>query len=383
MVEKAQRANDSRLRPGVFVGRLVLVLAVVVVVVLLAKRAIALDRQLQAVLEAETRALNRGDRNAFEALQDPEDANFRRAQRSSFDSFLSARERGEVGAQPTLYVVEASRRGDEAWALLMENPDSDPVVGPAKIEFFRRVYGQWLHTGPDPDHWGPPQESRTEHITWTYREADASEVARLATVAEAFTQQVCDDLGFDLTPGAFDIEVCYSLDCGQVVYPLDEVLDLPTPLLFGFDQEGSDELLANLLVDYLVSRATGLGESARIPDPMMLSAIERWEVAQLTGESSLYAVPQAVAEGKLLTLEGLSSPRESDNLALRYEQAYTLVEYTVAQYGGQILPALLRTASHRADVSNMLKETLGADLDLAAFEAGWLDFVQERYGDGG
>ena len=391
-MEQAQRGEGRGSRLWTFVGRLVLALAAVVAFVLLFKRATAPERQLQEVLEAEAEALNRGDWKAFEALQDPEDVDFRRYQKSQFDSFVFARQRGESWAmtnQPIPYVVEVGRRDDEAWALVMEDPDGDPGPAegprpPAKIAFFRRAYGQWLHTGPDPDYWGQPQESRSEHILWRYREADAARVARLAARAEALAGQVSKDVGLELETNAVAINVCYSMDCGYVVYPLDRELNLPTALLFGYDEQMTESLLANLLIGHLVREAAGYDGPSLAAAERILDGVERWEEAQLTGEAwRPVALRDAVADGTLLSLEQFEVPLDDESSALVYAQSYTLVEYIVAQYGREVLPALVRAAGYRVGVVGALRETLGVDLDLAAFEAGWLDFVRERYGEQG
>lgn len=389
MPEEAQRGEGRGARPWAFAVRLAVVLAAVVAVVLLVKRATAPERQLQAVLDAEAQALNHGDWQAFQALQDFDDPGFRRYQRSSFDSFLLARERGEEVTEPNLNVVEVSRRGDHAWALVMEDPDGDPAAAATRIEFFRRAYGEWLHTGPDPDHWGPPQESQTGQITWRYREADAGQVARLAPFAEAFTQQVCDDIGLHAEERRLVINLCYSTACGVILdYPPVGELDLPTPLLFGYDEESLETLLADLLAGLLFQRAAGADQEIPPGGWPLLTGVKRWEVAQVQGEawdgSERLTLKQAVAAGTLLTLEELDGQLGFDNLTLVYGQAYTLVEYIVAQHGRQALSALVRAAAqapYGATHAEMLQEALGGDLDLAAFEEGWLALVRERYGD--
>lgn len=388
---QAQRTEGNGLGPWAFVARLAVVLAAVVAVVLLAKRAIAPERQLQAVLDAEAQAMNRGDWQAFQALQDSEDPGFRRYQKSSFDSFLFARSRGEPVTPPSLYVVEVGRRGDQAWALVMEDRGADPAAepegSPERIEFFRRAYGQWLHTGPDPNHWGPPQESQRGQITWRYREADAGQVAHLATFVEALHQQVCADMGLDPEDETLAIDLCYSMECGYVTLPQDGGIGLPTPLLFGFDEEGLEYTLANLLVSHLVNRAAGF-DHQWVGDSPILSGIKRWEVVQgiraAPGAEELPALRQAAAAGTLLGLEELDEPPDANNIALASDQAYSLVEYTLAQYGRAVLPALVQAAGqvHHLGPATIetLQAALGADLDLAAFEEGWLAYLRERYG---
>jgi hypothetical protein len=386
MSEQVEGKDRDGAQRWTFLRRLIVVLVAVVVVVPLAKRAVALDRQIQAVVDAETTALNRGDWQAFEALQDPDDSWFRRTQKSSFDSFHAAETRRQAVAQPALYVVEVERWGDEAWALVMEDPEGDPESGPAEIEFFRRVYGQWLHTGPDPDHWGTPQESQSGQIIWRYREADEGLVAQLAPFAETLHQQVCDDLGFKPDEGQL-VNICYSPDCVNVVYPHDRVIELPTLLLSGLDEEGLQYVLANLLTSHLVRRAAGLDARSPTVDSRVLSAIEHWEAAQVTGdrgdEETFLALQQAVADGTLLSLEGLNQRLAAENTALSHAQTLALIDYTVAQYGWEVMPALVRAAGHQTNVIQILQEALGADLDLTAFEVGWLAFIRERYGDGG
>lgn len=380
--------NDRRAGAGTLL-RLALVLAAVVAFVLLFKRATAPDRQLQAVLDSEIQALNRADWEAFQALQDPQDPGFRRHQKTQYDSLHMARRRNEAWAtapQPRLHVVEVGRHDDRAWALVMEDPDGDLTLGATRIEFFRREYGQWLHTGPDPEHWGPEQESHTEHITWRYREADAERVARLATMAEDLTKQVCDDVGLELAADAVTINLCYSLDCGYMIYPLEDAMNLPTPLLFGFDDKNLEYLLAHMLADRFIGLASELEQGVPGLSSSLLNGIGRWEVAQALGPAPggdpFFTLRQAVASDTLLSLSELSDPElGGEARALVYNQAYTLVEYIVARYGRQVLPALVHAAGHRVGVVETLQEVLGPDLDLAAFEADWLAFVRERYGE--
>ncbi|MEJ2209265.1 MAG: hypothetical protein P8129_09545 [Anaerolineae bacterium] len=388
MSQETQQLESHRPSPGTFLLRLLLVLGVVVAFVLLFKRATAPERPLQALLDAETRALNHADWQSFRALQDPSDPAFQRYQKTQFDSLLMARQRGEAWAtapQPSLYIVEAQRHNDQAWALVVENREADPPLEPT-IEFFRREYGQWLHTGPDPDHWGPEQESHTEHVTWRYREADADLVARLAATAETLIGQVCDDVGIELEAGALSINVCYSLDCGYVIYPLQDVLDLPTPLLFGSDNEYLEYLLAHTLTDYLIARATELekGVAGLRLATTLLDGVQYWEAAQIVGQvppgDPLGTLRQAVVNDTLLGLYDLDDPSRTEHGALSNGEAYALVEFVVARYGRQVLPELVRAAGHHVGVVESLQEALGPDLDVAAFEADWLTFVRERYG---
>lgn len=395
MAEQGQRTGDNDGQPWSFLLRLFAVLAVVVASVLLLKRSMAPERQLQAVLDAEVQALNRGAWKEFEALQDPDDPIFRRHQKSEFDSFLFARKQGQSLTLPAPYVVEVSREGDRAWALVMDDPAGNPAAAeysrpPAKIEFFRRVYGQWLHTGPDPEYWGQERESRTEHILWRYREADAEQVARLAAVAETLIGQVCDDVGLELEAGALVINLCYAADCGYVMVPPDREMNLPTPLLFGADEEMLEYTMATLLAAHLVNRAAGVDSHSTPASRQILNGVERWEVEQMTGEAPwgdpLLPLRQAATAGTLLSLEEMDQPPDGEDTALIYDQAYTLVEYTVAQYGRQVLPGLVRAANspslHSLEgMAAVLQKALGPDLDLAAFEAGWLAFVEEKYGE--
>ena len=395
MSEQVQGLEERGTGAGTFLLRLVLVLAAVVAFVLLFKRATAPERPLQALLDAEVKALNQADWTAFQALQDPADPGFLRYQKTQFDALLQARRQGQVSAtepQPPLRIVEVNRHDDRAWALVTKEPEGDSTLAedaqpPAKIEFFRREYGQWLHTGPNADHWGSVQESSTEHVTWHYREADAGQVAHLAATAESLIGQVCDDVGMELEAGALVIDVCYSLSCSHVIYPLEGVLDLPTPLLLGLSEDGVESLLAHSLADYLIGRATELerGVAGLRLATTLLNGIERWEVVQVVGAAPdsdpLAVLRQAAAGGTLLTLNDLDDPTQADNGALSYGEAYTLVEFIVARYGRQVLPDLVRAAGHHVGVVDSLQEALGPNLDLAAFEADWLAFVQERYGE--
>ncbi|HSJ57523.1 MAG TPA: hypothetical protein VLC95_10100 [Anaerolineae bacterium] len=385
---RSEPGGEARQSLLAFVSRILLVILLVAAFLFLFKRSTRLEPELQAVLDGEEEALRAGDWGEFAALLDPDHAPFRQHQKAQFDAVMSARRRGEsyVGIPYPLHVVEAGRRDDRAWARVSgEGPDGQPFY---RVEFFRQLYGDWLHTGPNPAWWGAEREEHTAHVVWRYREAEEAWITEVAPFMEAAHARACADLGLDPRRSVVTFDLCYSIDCNHVLfYTAGPSISLPAPLLAGWSGETAAEVLPGIMVGNLLARAMGSGSDPNVSVgnvPAWMDGIRLWETGRVTGipgsEFWLTELRTAAADGSFLSLDAMAYPPTPDTYSLLYAQSYALVEYLVARHGPGVLPALVRAAVPSNTPRETIEEAFGPDFDLAAFEQEWMAWMQAEYG---
>lgn len=91
------------------------------------------------------------------------------------------------------------------------------------------------------------------------------------------------------------------------------------------------------------------------------------------GSSNRSAVEGAAADGTLMPLEGLSGafPTASDRTVLAYAESVAAVDHIVRVHGRDALVKLIRSYATGVSDDEAFEAALG--VDVAAFEAGWLD----------
>ncbi len=376
--------------------RIVLVVSLVVLLSLAIAGAVARHLsgpawRIQTLLRSEARALEAGDRPAFMSLQDAADEVWWRHQRDKFNSQQWARERGESWAQepvPRPRVVGVEPQGEEAW---VEVVWTEWGITRRKVEFFRLVNDQWIHTGPDERYWGSPLETQTEHLRCTYRERDEKWVADLLDKGEKIHQRICDDFGLVPAEEQVTIEVAYSPDVYLPFYPEGPILWMPSPLLVGMEDDSDGQIkdfLGALLVNYLAVQSVG-GDMSKVTGARRaaLDAIRYWEGVQVRSDGGKsYYVPdlaEAIEAGGLLPLDEVWGDSTPQQYELARAQSITLIDYIVERYGKKSMPALLQALGSSTSLDEALQKALGAGFAIEEFEVGWLTFVWEKYGPAG
>jgi hypothetical protein len=284
-------------------------------------------------------------------------------------------------------IVDVERQGERAW---VEVETEQAGTTRRQVEFFRLVYSEWKHTGPDERYWGEPQETHTEHLRWIYRARDEEWVTSLFDSTEQAYRQICADFGLDPAQKQVTIEVVYSLDRAYLpLYPEGPVLAMPSPLLVGLDDESVAGLPATLLLNYLGLQATG-GDPSTLAQPhrTVLDAIERWEATQLSLNSRWpsYGLPQvaeAIEAGKLLPLSEVWGEGDAQRDALADVQSYSAIEYLVVRHGVESIPPLLQALGTQLTVEDALQTALGPGFVFEEFEAGWRNWIWQEYGPPG
>lgn len=399
--DEAEKRHPPVQAPSWWVSRWRIVLVVSLVMLLSLAIAAAIARYLsgpawriQTLLRSEARALEAGDRAAFMSLQDAADEVWWRHQRDKFNSQQWARERGESWAlepapRPKVISVELQDEGEEAW---VEVVWTEWGITRRKVEFFRLINGQWIHTGPDERYWGSPLETRTEHLRWIYRERDDGWVTELLDKGEKIYQRVCNDFGLVSAEEQVTIEVAYSLDAAYLpFYPEGPILWMPSPLLVGMEDDNDaqmEDYPGALLVNYLAVQSIG-GDVAKVTGARLaaLDAIRHWEGMQVRsdGWKSYYAsdLAEAIEAGELLPLDEVWGDSTPQQYELARAQSVTLIDYIVERYSKKSIPALLQALGSSTSLDEALQKALGPGFAIEEFEVGWLAFVWEEYGSAG
>jgi hypothetical protein len=341
--------------------------------------------RIPALLQSEAQALQTGDREAFMSLQDPTDQDWYGYQTNKLNSRIWAGEHGEPWEpEPLPAIVAIQEQGEEAW-VTVETEQGGTTR--RKVEFFRRVDGEWKHTGPDERYWGEPRQAHTEHLRWTYRARDEEWVTPLLDHAEAAYRRICGDFGLDPAGQQVTLEVVYAMDEAYLpLYPEGPNLPLPSPLLVGLDDETVESVPATLLLNYLGARATGGDPSTMTrAHRTLLDAIESWEATQLSLDSwwASHGEPQlgeAIEAGQLLPLSQVWGEGGTQEYALAHVQSYSAVEYLVERHGAQSIPALVQALGSQPTVEQALRAALGPGFAFEAFEAGWRAWIEQQYG---
>jgi len=347
--------------------------------------------RIQTILRSEARALEAGDRPVFMSLQDAADEVWWRHQRDKFNSQQWARERGESWALepvPRLRVVGVELQGEDAWAEVVWTKWG---ITRRKVEFFRLVHDQWIHTGPDERYWGSPLETQTEHLHWIYRERDEEWVTDLLDKGEEIYQRVCDDFGLVPTEAQVTIEITFSLEAFLPFYPEGPILSISSPPLTGMEDDGAgqmEDLLGEFLVNYLAVQSVG-GDMSTVTGARRatLDAIRHWECVQVgSDERKSYYVPdlaEAIEAGGLLPLDEVWGDSTPQQYELARAQSVTMIDYIVERYGKKSIPALLQALGSSTSLDEALQKALGPGFAIEEFEVGWVTFVWEKHGPAG
>ncbi|HSJ57524.1 MAG TPA: hypothetical protein VLC95_10105 [Anaerolineae bacterium] len=386
--EKPQPA-DARRGSSTPLIRLAVVLVAAAVFLILFKPATAVDGKLQAVLDDRARAMRAGDRDAFQALHDPDaiaaSTGWWEYEANLFNSYQDAREQeGAVDRQaeyPAFEVIETGRQMDTAWARVVVAGDVD---APPRVEFFRRVAGRWLLAAPDPAYWGEPAVHQALYFVWRYRAADDGRVKRLAPTADAAWGRMAADFDVRLPTALLPIEICYSFECGTGSNRDRDARYIMAPPLVGSSEADMEDVLVSLLMGDLSSLVIGPGGQDRaVGSPVLLAGIYTWEREQVTGRAPGWVAPllaEAVASGALLSLDQISLSPDRGTYTLAHAQAYALVDYFVTHYNPRILPALLRAAGARSSITVTVQDVLPEGANVPAFEEQWRDYLRTTYG---
>ncbi len=149
--------------------------------------------QIQAVMELETQAWNRGDASTYLAQQDDSDLKWYAEQAQIIQFQIEAGNTFALNVPHSAEVQNVNVQGDIAWVETHEETSNGPV---RRMRFYRKTGRGWLHTAPDPAFWGQAVEYHYgDQLILRFHKRDQPYVEpAIDTLGKAF-YDICDTVG--------------------------------------------------------------------------------------------------------------------------------------------------------------------------------------------
>ncbi|MGQ9682074.1 MAG: hypothetical protein ACUVX9_06030 [Anaerolineae bacterium] len=342
----------------------------------------ALQRDLQASVDAQVLALQTGQCDAFLECLDASYGPWLRFHRQAF-----ARQSLWFAQQPHLRaeVVAVALEGDHALARVRRQPGGDVLY----TWYFRRRTGIWRH-GPPPPDGAAPVRITVGQMALLCQGRDAAMVHQQAPDLERFVGELTQTLGLPSRPTA-------NLELRILPYGAASSDDtLPSPLM-GLElfseaalRRAAGRELSLAVTRQLIARLGGGGRVVSARDRWLRDALACW-FAQYWEPSWQTYVAQAIAKGAgSRWLAGATHPPPA---ALYWEQrsraaeplwieplAYTLGNYLARNLPAQDLARLLEEdATHGPSAA--IQAVLG--ISAGALQQAWLDDLRQRFATSG
>ena len=265
---------------------------------------------------------------------------------------------------------------------------SSPYV---ERRFYRQTARGWVRTLPAQSFWGVEQTQETAHIIFSFMARDAVNVAPIMAQVEQI--YVESRRAFHLPPPSTTQKLHITVTPEMIrrwYYNRNQVL-ITSPIVSKTPVELSEaEFLKQTLADLLVYRAI---ENASVNNQanfyrwgMMIWGLSGWLRTDLVGDRSPWDRQANGYFHQLVTLplklEAVSDwqgdePPTRERLMAQYEAAESIVDYIVATYGREQLPALLDALSEYTQWDTVIAELFG--VSRAEFEAGWNRHIAQYY----
>jgi hypothetical protein len=357
-------------------------------------------------------------------------------------------------AHSEIEVQRVEVQGERAVVLVML-PASAARPAQRQTLFFQRTTSGWQPAEADAALWGPAHTLETPSFIFHFRRNDAAAVIAIAPQVEAIYQNMRQNFGLPLTPGAgkLVIEVSVTQPPGRAllwVGPSGRII-VPSPALYRAPVELTDtELLAQSvalsLLERVLTDAAGrhaLGSSwwallrglrlwqvwdLNLPLAVWRKELMQWIYADMpaNNQMDLRVLPENYlalcathklwmpsptqldipllcndldqtqwdyySQGSLdplIHLNQLDVPVAEDRDGYQHHiiqhsrpgkaiAAATLIEYAVATYGREHLPALVASLSQHNNWETLIPAVYG--VSAADFEAGWQAYLSAHYG---
>ena len=353
---------------------------------------------VRAVAQMEAQAVAANDPLSFLALQDPDDAAWRVAQRDRFGQLerVGLPEFGwqAIGAQPSPGNISLQPGGvqlDVTYRFSVTRPlPEGPVSVTLQVpQFYKNAASGWVRARPGTDFWGPWRTLAGRRFAMRYTQRDASVLEGLIPRMDEILGRVCDRLPcprqpiymtFENTPDALShlLYLAFENDGFSLSFVSPHLIGLPA------DARSRDELyrvIGTRVVQALVYEASGRHLNMQY---WASQEIIRWELSRagLAGPFITPAVTRALAvllrSGMVQPLRTL--PVQSNSIgtgaSLREAQMPLALEF-IEQYVGtgsvaRLIPAIPSSRTLGDAISKAL------DLDPATLEPGWQSYLRQQ-----
>jgi Tol biopolymer transport system component len=351
-----------------------------------------------AVARLEAQAVAANDRVSFLALQDPDDAAWRAAQRDRFGQLerVGLPEFGwqVLGAQPSPGNISLQPGGvqlDVTYRFSVTRPLPDgPVSVTLQVpQFYKNAASGWVRAKPGTDYWGPWRTLAGRRFAMRYTQRDASVLEELIPRMDEILGRVCDQLPcppqpvyvtFENAPDSFDhlSDLAFESDGFSLSFVSPHLIGLPA------DARSRDELyrvIGTRVVQALVYEASGRHLNMRY---WASQEIVRWELtrAGLAGPFITPAITRALAavlrtsvEQQLRTL-----PLQSISIGMAASPREALMPLALAfieqRMGTGSVTHMLPAIPSSRTLGDAIRQAL--NVDPATLESGWRSYLRQQ-----
>ncbi|MFQ5854353.1 MAG: hypothetical protein ACE5LU_01735 [Anaerolineae bacterium] len=301
---------------------------------------------------------------------------------------------GDEARVPVVEIQNMELGGDLALVeVLVTQPGVPWAATPYReTRFYRKVEERWQRTAPGADFWGPQRVVETEHFRFVFHQRDAEAVGVVVDEVEGLYAALRHDagLGPPATEERLTIEIVPRTDMMYWRFTEDR-LTVPSPALLPVPEELPDAArligtiaypLARQVLDEALQQTQvksgwqPMADGLRLWlgwDGSVMPSAWRYRVEGLLRER--------LAESHPLRLADLAAWRAGrwnwQDRWVRSMAAETVVEYVVATYGRERLPALLQGLDKYETWDALTPAVF--DVPAGVFEAGWQTYLVARY----
>lgn len=392
----SEPATVHRPLPTVLRGAMALVVLAAAILALAAwQRArdniVRVRGDIEGVIVLESRAWATGDDELRANLIDA-DASSGWRNRFDWVEAIYRRWSGENADMPQVEVRDIELLGDVALVqTVVTQTNASWAPAPYReTRFYRNVGGRWLRTEPNAAFWGAEQTIDTAHFHFKYYERDAETVETLAAEAEALYARLRADAGLEPDPATrrMTIEVLPRMDVMSWRFAGD-VLTIPSPALLPVPVDHPDtDRLARSLARPLSARvlqealAEAPVQSGWRPLVDGMARWAGWQAGPLPSPWEMHLgdhLREFLASGQPPSLGIFTVPWPySLDRWTRAKAAETVIDFVVATYGREKLPALLRAFSVHTSWDTLIPDVFG--VPRSVFEERWQRFIMVYYG---
>jgi len=327
------------------------------------------------LLNAEAWARTHANRVDYEALADPEaDPGWLEYY---VDQWSQPNADGIASTAPQVQIESVVFNRDIAWVETQVRRGDGALYYP--VYFFRHAQDRWLLTSPDLDYLGQPRTAQTENLVLHYYERDQAwyETATMEAL-QAILDRAAGDLGLDKQGWVLTLEITPrpGLDGWQASWEPNKIY-FTAPHILGWSPDDTDAPIYKM--GYALVKAMVRLEAGYEPDtpsfrPLLQEAIAQWEAKRLFPART---DPASALTRHVVNLSLQDLGREPENWDRALPGYYTLVEYMVASYGRDIIPALLEHLGPAPTLETWLYLVTGQGIEK--IEPNWQRWVSTRY----
>ncbi len=324
---------------------------------------------------------------------------------------------GDESPTPVVEIQNMELRDDVA---LVEVIATQPGVPWAttpyrETRFYHKVDERWRRTAPAADFWGPQRTLETAHFRFVFHRRDAEAVAAVAGEIDELYAALRSDAGLIASPTPCETDMprstgeestCEESDTAGKLLTIevvprtdvmywrftDERLTVPSPALMPVPVDLPDVIRLRQSILYPLARQV-LDEALqqRRVQPQWQPVAYGLHLWLIWNDNSLPSAWRYHVEGLLQKRLKANTPLHlSDLLSSGAEKwwdregrwlhtmaAGTVVEYIVATYGRERLPALVRGLGEHENWDTLIPAVFG--VPVVEFEAGWHAHLAARY----